>query len=103
METRDNYPIQVGLHYKVDAPNVKSSEYWEVVAINGDEVECKSDSTSYHRTFNHYRLFGMKEAKKIISEEIEVIGEIDGAEMAIERLIWWPPQQRRGRKPKVNV
>lgn len=97
--------IREGLEYEVEAPNTNSSEIWTVVKINGEEITCKGSKTSFVRTFLAEQVKGIHKhmADEIISESIEVVGQIMGCDMCVERIDHMPFHKRRGRKPRSEA
>lgn len=101
LRTHGGHPILVGENYKVKAPGTNSREVWTVREIKSDdEILAKGDRTPHIRTFTKEQFVEMNNPKKIISESEEFITNIGGVEMWVERVDWWPPQKRRGRRPK---
>jgi hypothetical protein len=98
---------KVGLSYKVDAVGTNDRETWIVTEVRensrGDsEVLAKGSSTPYIRTFKpeQFKEIDKKMSKKIVSESVELVTTIAGAEMWVERIDYMPHHERRGRKPK---
>jgi hypothetical protein len=98
---------KVGWKYRINATGTNSREWWEILEVRENakghmEVVAKGDKTPHNRTFLVEQVGEMNKPKQIISESVEFVQKIGNAEMWIERIDWWPPQERRGRKPKAS-